>query len=87
MRSVSPSTWVDDGGRRPLRPAHRGGAGLRGGDEPPTGFGEDLMSRVSYVMMNPGAEDDMTAAIRGCIDTMVADLCSDAGADPTTSSR
>ena len=27
-------------------------------------FGEDLMSRVSYVMMNPGGEKEMTAAIR-----------------------
>jgi uncharacterized 2Fe-2S/4Fe-4S cluster protein (DUF4445 family) len=27
-------------------------------------FGEDLMSRVSYVMMNPGGEVEMTTAIR-----------------------
>ena len=27
-------------------------------------FGEDLMSRVSYVMMNPGGEKEMTTAIR-----------------------
>ena len=30
-------------------------------------FGEDLMSRVSYVMMHPGAERDLTAAVRGCL--------------------
>ena len=24
-------------------------------------FGEDLMSRVSYVMMNPGGEKELTA--------------------------
>ena len=27
-------------------------------------FGEDLMSRVSYVMMNPGGEVEMTKAVR-----------------------
>ena len=27
-------------------------------------FGEDLMSRVSYVMMNPGGDREMTSAIR-----------------------
>ena len=27
-------------------------------------FGEDLMSRVSYAMMNPGGEAEMTAAVR-----------------------
>ena len=27
-------------------------------------FGEDLMSRVSYVMMNPGGEREMTRAVR-----------------------
>ncbi len=53
-----------------------------GAMNPQIRFGEDLMSRVSYVMMNPGAETDMTAAIRGCVDAMTADLCADAGADP-----
>src|SRR3546814_14680086 len=27
-------------------------------------FGEDLMSRVSYVMMNPGGDREMTDAVR-----------------------
>ena len=27
-------------------------------------FGEDLMSRVSYIMMNPGGEDDLIACAR-----------------------
>ena len=31
-------------------------------------FGEDLMSRVSYVMMHPGSEGELTAAIRRCVD-------------------
>ena len=39
-------------------------------------FGEDLMSRVSYVMMNPGGDEEMTAAVRAAIDGMVDDLAS-----------
>ena len=35
-----------------------------GAMNPQIRFGEDLMSRVSYVMMNPGGEKEMTAAIR-----------------------
>jgi uncharacterized 2Fe-2S/4Fe-4S cluster protein (DUF4445 family) len=35
-------------------------------------FGEDLMSRVSYVMMNPGGDREMTAAVREAIN-MLAD--------------
>ena len=34
-------------------------------------FGEDLMSRVSYAMMNPGGAAEMTAAVR---DARVADV-------------
>jgi uncharacterized 2Fe-2S/4Fe-4S cluster protein (DUF4445 family) len=35
-------------------------------------YGEDLMSRVSYIMMNKGGETKLTAAIRGQIKTMLA---------------
>jgi uncharacterized 2Fe-2S/4Fe-4S cluster protein (DUF4445 family) len=45
-------------------------------------FGEDLMSRVSYVMMNPGAEGELTRVVRECIDGLVGELCDAAGADP-----
>ncbi len=38
-------------------------------------FGEDLMSRVSYVMMNPGGEAELTTAVRGALDDLLADLC------------
>ena len=41
------------------------------------------MSRVSYVMMNPGAEHDLTRAIRGCVNDLIADLCAQAGDDVT----
>ena len=38
-------------------------------------FGEDLMSRVSYVMMNPGGEAELTAAIRGALNDLIHELC------------
>jgi len=37
-------------------------------------FGEDLMSRVSYVMMNPGGEKEMTDAVRGAINELATDV-------------
>ncbi len=36
-------------------------------------YGEDLMSRVSYIMMNKGGEVKLTEAIRGQIKTMLAE--------------
>jgi uncharacterized 2Fe-2S/4Fe-4S cluster protein (DUF4445 family) len=42
-------------------------------------FGEDLMSRVSYVMMNPGGEVELTRAVRNALDELAGELCSDAG--------
>ena len=43
-------------------------------------FGEDLMSRVSYAMMNPGGDLEMTAAVRDALSALVADLAQEAGA-------
>jgi uncharacterized 2Fe-2S/4Fe-4S cluster protein (DUF4445 family) len=43
-------------------------------------FGEDLMSRVSYVMMHPGGEVELTAAVRACLDQLVGELCEQADA-------
>ncbi len=37
-------------------------------------FGEDLMSRVSWVMMNPGREADMTRAVREAVQGLIEDL-------------
>ena len=37
-------------------------------------FGDDLMSRVSYVMMNPGGDVELTRAIRTALDEMVGAL-------------
>ncbi|MGD9703432.1 MAG: ASKHA domain-containing protein [Acidimicrobiia bacterium] len=44
-------------------------------------FGEDLMSRVSYVMMNPGGERDLTSAVRGALNELVSELTEEAGVD------
>ena len=41
-------------------------------------FGEDLMSRVSYVMMNPGGDRELTSSIRTALDALVGELLADA---------
>ena len=46
-------------------------------------FGEDLMSRVSYVMMNPGGEKEMTAAVRVAINELALDVSSQVGMPAT----
>ena len=45
-------------------------------------FGEDLMSRVSYAMMNPGGAEQMTVAVRAALSELAADVARDAGAEP-----
>ncbi len=45
-------------------------------------FGEDLMSRVSYAMMNPGGEAEMTAAVRIALNDLAADVAKQAGITP-----
>jgi uncharacterized 2Fe-2S/4Fe-4S cluster protein (DUF4445 family) len=42
-------------------------------------FGEDLMSRVSYSMMNPGGAALMTAAVREALSGLAADVARQAG--------
>ncbi len=41
-------------------------------------FGEDLMSRVSYSMMNPNGAAEMTAAVRECVNALIGQLCAEA---------
>ena len=41
-------------------------------------FGEDLMSRVSWVMMHPGGESELTAAVREAVNGLMADLTTEA---------
>jgi uncharacterized 2Fe-2S/4Fe-4S cluster protein (DUF4445 family) len=45
-------------------------------------FGEDLMSRVSYVMMNPGGEKELTAAVRGALADLAKALAEEASISP-----
>ena len=45
-------------------------------------FGEDLMSRVSYVMMNPGGDKEMTAAVREALNTLATEVAAQAGITP-----
>ena len=42
-------------------------------------FGEDLMSRVSYSMMNPGGAAEMTKAVRGAVNTLIGQVAEEAG--------
>ncbi len=44
-------------------------------------FGEDLMSRVSYVMMNPGGEVEMTKVVREAINTLVSSTTGEINAE------
>ena len=47
-------------------------------------FGEDLMSRVSYSMMNPGGAAQMTAAVRQALSELAAEVAAAAGIDRET---
>lgn len=42
-------------------------------------FGEDLMSRVSYVMMNPGGDATLTAAVREALNDLAQEAVSETG--------
>jgi uncharacterized 2Fe-2S/4Fe-4S cluster protein (DUF4445 family) len=42
-------------------------------------FGEDLMSRVSYVMMNPGGAERLTTTVRAALDQLIGELLGRAG--------
>ncbi|PRY78763.1 uncharacterized 2Fe-2S/4Fe-4S cluster protein (DUF4445 family) [Yoonia maritima] len=46
-------------------------------------FGEDLMSRVSYGMMNPTGSDEMTAAVREGMNTLFVQIAQEADIDRT----
>jgi uncharacterized 2Fe-2S/4Fe-4S cluster protein (DUF4445 family) len=44
-------------------------------------FGDDLMSRVSYVMMNPGGDRQLTESVRSALNDLIDELCDEAGAN------
>ena len=50
-----------------------------GAMNPQIRFGEDLMSRVSYVMMNPGGEAELTSSVRAAMDALIGELAAEAG--------
>ncbi|MBX3576976.1 MAG: DUF4445 domain-containing protein [Rhizobiaceae bacterium] len=50
-----------------------------GTPNPQIRFGEDLMSRVSYVMMNPDGREAMTTAVREAINTLIGKVCDEGG--------
>ena len=54
--------------------------GSAGRMNPQIRFGEDLMSRVSYVMMNPGGERQLTEAVRTALDELIGELLDPLGA-------
>ncbi|MEO0618609.1 MAG: ASKHA domain-containing protein [Pseudomonadota bacterium] len=54
-----------------------------GTSNPQIRFGEDLMSRVSYVMMNPDGDKAMTRVVREAIATLIQKVCAEADMDPT----
>ncbi len=45
-------------------------------------FGEDLMSRISYLQQNEGAAPELTAAVRSAIADLVRALCSESTVAP-----
>ncbi len=53
-----------------------------GTSNPQIRFGEDLMSRVSYVMMNPDGREAMTKAVRNAINGLIENVCAEAGVEP-----
>jgi uncharacterized 2Fe-2S/4Fe-4S cluster protein (DUF4445 family) len=56
-------------------------AASAGAMNPQIRFGEDLMSRVSYVMMNPGGEVELTRTVRAAMDGLIGELATEAGVE------
>jgi len=54
-----------------------------GAMNPQIRYGEDLMSRISYAMQNPGGAAQMTAAVRSAIDGLLQTVIAGAGIDST----
>jgi uncharacterized 2Fe-2S/4Fe-4S cluster protein (DUF4445 family) len=56
-------------------------AASSGTSNPQIRFGEDLMSRVSYVMMNPDGRGAMTKAVRGAVNGLIGKVCEEGNVD------
>src|SRR5260370_12257564 len=50
-----------------------------GAMNPQIRFGEDLMSRVSYVMMNPGGDAELTQSARAAMNALIGEAAAQAG--------
>jgi len=55
--------------------------GSSGTSNPQIRFGEDLMSRVSYVMMNPDGREAMTKAVREAVNSLIGKVCAEGEVD------
>ncbi|MBN9510054.1 MAG: DUF4445 domain-containing protein [Alphaproteobacteria bacterium] len=53
-----------------------------GTTNPQIRFGEDLMSRISYLMLNPDDRGALTEAVRGAIGALITRLCAQADIPP-----
>lgn len=56
-------------------------AASSGTSNPQIRFGEDLMSRVSYVMMNPDGREAMTKAVRKAVNDLIGKVCDEGSVD------
>ncbi|MDI6026863.1 ASKHA domain-containing protein [Corticibacterium sp. UT-5YL-CI-8] len=56
-------------------------AASSGTSNPQIRFGEDLMSRVSYVMMNPDGREAMTKAVREAVNGLIDKVCTEGSVD------
>jgi uncharacterized 2Fe-2S/4Fe-4S cluster protein (DUF4445 family) len=56
-------------------------AASSGTSNPQIRFGEDLMSRVSYVMMNPDGREAMTKAVREAVNQLIGKVCQEGNVD------
>lgn len=56
-------------------------AASSGTSNPQIRFGEDLMSRVSYVMMNPDGREAMTKAVREAVNNLIGKVCDEGEVD------
>ncbi len=46
-------------------------------------YGEDLMSRVSYIMMNPGGEENLVSVVRRAMNELIIEVTEQVDADVT----
>ena len=54
----------------------------QGSMNPQIRFGEDLMSRVSYCMQNPGSQIELTKVVRDAINNLINKACSESEIEP-----